>query len=88
LNGTNYHQSGTLMTTQPNKWYKMRWEIKWSTGTDGYIRLYIDNVLYYSFTGKTSSGGQYIKVGQNRWNMNSSENTIVFYDNLKIYRKG
>lgn len=87
LNGTNYHMSGTQMTTQPNKWYKMRWEIKWSTGTDGYIRLYIDNALYYSFTGKTSSGGQYLKVGQNRWNMASGQNTIVYYDNLKIYKK-
>lgn len=87
LNGTNYHQQGTLMTTQPNKWYKMRWEIKWSTGSDGYIRLYIDGNLYYSFTGRTSSGGQYFKVGQNRWNMRTGDNTVVYYDNLKVYRK-
>jgi hypothetical protein len=87
LGGTNYMQSGTLMTTQANKWYKMRWEIKWSTGTDGYIRLYIDGSLYYSFTGKTSSGGEYFKVGQNRWSMRSGENTVVYYDNLKVYRK-
>lgn len=88
LGGTNYHQSAsTQITTQPNKWYKMRWEIKWSTGSDGYIRLYIDNALYYSFNGRTSDGGQYLKLGQNRWNMSSSQNTIVYYDNLRIYKK-
>lgn len=89
LSGSNFHQSGTLKTTEPNKWYKFRWELKWSTGTDGYIRLYIDDVLYYSFTGRTTTDSKppYLKVGQNRWNMVSGQNTIVYYDNLKIYRK-
>lgn len=87
LGGTNSHQSGTLLTTKPNVWYHMRWEIKWSTGNDGYIKLYIDNSLYYSFTGKTSDGGQYLKVGQNRWSMKSGENTVVYYDNLRILKK-
>lgn len=87
LNGTNYHQSGTLMTTQPNKWYKMRWEIKWSKNKDGYIRLFIDGSQYYSFTGKTCDGVPYFKLGQNRWNMRSGDNTIVYYDNLRIWKR-
>ena len=86
LGGTNYHQSGTLMPVQSNRWYRMRWEIKFSTGNDGYIRLFIDDKLYYTFTGRTSSGGQYFKLGQNRWNT-GGENSVVYYDNLKIYKK-
>lgn len=88
LNGTNTHQSGTQMSVVPNKWYKFRWEVKWSSGSDGYIRVYIDNALYYSYNGRTSEGSTpYLKVGQNRWSMSSGQNTIVYYDNLKIYRK-
>jgi hypothetical protein len=90
LNGTNSGQKGTLMQVIPNKWYRMRWEIKW--GTSGYIRLYIDNTLYYSFTGQTSGGGVYFKLGQNRWSTTcngcaAGPNSVVYYDNLKIYRK-
>jgi hypothetical protein len=85
------HQSGTLMNVLSNTWYKMRWEFKWSTGTDGYVRLYIDNVLYYSFTGKTADGsGQTFKIGQNRWPSSGStmqKTSVCYYDNLKIYRK-
>lgn len=87
IGGANYHQQGTLLATQPNKWYKMRWEIKWSTGSDGYIRLFIDNNPYYSFSGKTCDGIPYFKLGQNRWSMSSGQNTIVFYDNLKIWKR-
>jgi hypothetical protein len=82
----NIHQSGTLMPVQLNKWYNMRWEIRFSTGSDGYVRLYIDNVLYYSVTGQTCDGsGQYLKVGTNRWNVTTE--SIVYFDNLKIWKK-
>jgi hypothetical protein len=67
----------------------MRWEFKWAT-TGGYIRLYINNVLYYSYSGETmnsTTGMPYLKVGQNRWSMPSGTNTVVYYDNLKIYKK-
>jgi hypothetical protein len=89
INGAIYAQGGTLKTVSPNTWYKMRWEVKWSSGTDGYIRLYIDGVLYYSFTGATTdgSGVPTLRVGQYRWNIVSGTNTVVYYDNLKIYRK-
>ena len=40
IGSTVTRQSGTLMTCSSNTWYKMRWEFKWSTGTDGYARLY------------------------------------------------
>src|SRR5690606_16946107 len=50
--GANYYQSGNLMTIAPNKWYNMRWEFKWAT-SGGYIRLYTDGQLYYSYNGET-----------------------------------
>jgi Polysaccharide lyase/PKD domain len=91
LGSTVTHQSGALMTCASNTWYNLRWEFKWSTGTDGYIRLYIDNVLYYSFTGKTGDGsGQSVRIGQNRWpdRGNTMQVTSVcYYDNLKIYKR-
>jgi hypothetical protein len=84
--GVNIYQSGTLKTIETNKWYKMRWEVKFSPGNDGYVRLYIDNVLYYSTTGKTSDGtGQYLKIGTNRWNVSSE--SVVYYDDLKIWKR-
>jgi hypothetical protein len=84
--GVNIYQSGTLKTIEINKWYKMRWEVKFTPGSDGYVRLYIDNVLYYSATGKTSDGtGQYLKIGTNRWNVNSE--SIVYFDDLKIWKR-
>jgi len=91
IGSTVTHQSGTLMSVSSNTWYKMRWEFKWSTGTDGYARLYINDALYYSYTGKTADGsGQTLRVGQDRWP--NSGNTmlttsICYYDNLNIYTK-
>jgi hypothetical protein len=35
----------------------------------------------------SSTGMPYMKVGQNRWSMPSGTNTVVYYDNLKVYRK-
>lgn len=75
-----------------NRWYKIRWEVRFSTGSDGYIRLFVDGVQTYSHTGKNDDGsGQYFKLGQNRWpdgNGNSMQKTSVcYYKNLKIYKK-
>lgn len=88
-NKGNFHQTGTLITTQPNVWYKFRWEVKWSKGSDGYIRCFINGNKYYNFNGRTAddTGTPYLKIGQNRWNMASGQNTIVFYDNVKIYKR-
>lgn len=87
-NAVNYYQTGALKAIEQNRWYRMRWLIKWSTGNDGYVKLYIDGELYYTFTGRTqdSDGKPYFKLGVNRWN-NLSGETIVNYDNLRIYKK-
>jgi hypothetical protein len=88
LGGTNWYQGGVLQGVISNRWYHLRWEYNWSTGSDGYIRLYIDGVLYYSFNGKTADGsGQYTKVGTNRWPNSGNTMTktsVCYYDNLVI----
>jgi hypothetical protein len=89
--GNVYHQTGTLKDCLSNTWYHMRWEFRWTTASNGYVRLYINNELYYSYTGRTTDGsGVYLKVGQNRWPFsgNTMQTTSVcYYDNLKIYQK-
>lgn len=84
---SNIYQSGTLMPILLNHWYHFRWEIKFSTGSDGYARCYIDGTSYFSVTGKTSDGtGQYLKVGQNLF-ASPSNNSILYIDNLNIWKK-
>lgn len=91
ISGTNYRDgkySAGKRSIQSNVWITHRWEIKWSTGNDGYIRLYLGNVLYYSFTGKTKfeSENPYFKLGQNRWVVSGGTST-VYYRNLKIWKR-
>lgn len=76
----------TNFTIQTQKWYHMRMEHKF--GTSGYWRHYIDGVLVASWTGNVGDGsGQYLKVGYNGWDPNSSSSRI-YYDNLRIWKKG
>lgn len=84
----NTNQSGSLASIQLNRWYHMRWEIKFSSGSDGYERLYIDGVLYFSMTGKTADGGgQYLKVGQNLFPSTPKVTSIMYIDNLIVRKK-
>lgn len=89
--GTNiYNDLGWMVT--PNTWYKFRWEIKWANNATGYIRFYVDGVLKFNYTGKTTheAVAPYWKVGLNRWIDSGSvirDATVVYYDNVKIYQK-
>lgn len=83
----NSYQSGSLIKIQTNRWYHMRWEIKFSAKSDGYERLYIDGVLYFSVNGQTTDGqGQYLKVGQNLF-ASPGVNSSLYIDNLNIWKK-
>lgn len=86
INGSNFYQNGTK-PIEPNKWYKIRVEYKWSSDNSGYIVAYIDGSKYYEYKGKTQdgSGKPYLKVGVNFFNNKSSG--IVLYDNLAVYQK-
>jgi hypothetical protein len=63
----------------------MRIEFKF--GSSGYFRHYIDGQLVASWTGQVGDGsGQYLKVGVNMWSQSGS-NSVVYYDNLNVWRK-
>lgn len=87
-----YEQPGPLKTIELDRWYHMRVEYKFAEAPNGYIRWYIDGALYYDVPSGTSNGwlgdgsGQYLKVGYNGWDDDSTDSRI-YYDNLKIYRK-
>ncbi|MBL7738943.1 MAG: heparin lyase I family protein [Chitinophagaceae bacterium] len=87
INSVNFYQADTLQIIIPNKWYHIRFEVKWSQDSTGYVRAFINDKLYYSYTGQTTdnSGTPYFKLGQNRWKV--TESSAVYYDNLKIYKK-
>lgn len=80
----------TGITIQTNHWYNIRMEYKFGTASgagQGYFRLYIDCVLRASWVGEVGDGsGQYMKVGYNGWDGNSTSSRI-YYDDLTIWRK-
>jgi hypothetical protein len=92
INGKNSYGPEKLKIVTANHWYHVKWEIKWAADESGYIRLYLDDQLYYSFKGATtdSGGTPSFRLGQVRWANNGPSlhgNTIVYYDNLRILRK-
>lgn len=87
--GTNYRDNGYVAgkrSIPANVWMKHRWEIKW--GSAGYVKLFLDDVLYFSFTGvtKVESQNPYFKLGQNRWVV-AGGSSVVYYRNLKIWKR-
>lgn len=71
-----------------NQKYKIRHEYKFSTGSDGYWRVYVDGQLWTEYKGKTAldGTGQYLKIGVNMWDQ-SATNSDAFYDNIVIFDK-
>ena len=81
--GTNTKYT-TNFTIPRNKWMHIVFEYK--IGSAGYMKMTIDGVVVLNRTGiQVGDGsGQYLKVGVNMWQNQSS---VVYYDNLKIWRK-
>lgn len=92
LSGSNYYQhndaanKNSIAAIQEKHWYVMEWQYKFTTATNGYIKLFIDGKLYFSFVGKTSDGGQYVKIGQNIFFAANAPGS-AYYDDLEIYKK-
>jgi hypothetical protein len=65
----------------------MRLEYKF--GSAGYLHWFIDGVekLNANNIQVGDGSGQYLKVGYNGWDGNSA-NSRIYYDNLKVYKKG
>jgi hypothetical protein len=82
-NGTNTYYP-TNFTIPAGKWMHIVFEYK--IGSTGYMKMTIDGVVVLNKTGiQVGDGsGQYLKVGVNMWQTQSS---VVYYDNLKIWKK-
>jgi hypothetical protein len=80
--------SGTK-AIESNRWYYVRLMAKWSTGTDGFFVLYIDDMVnpYVTYKGRTQADNAlpYWKLGQN--NFGNSKGIPILYDNFRIFKK-
>lgn len=47
------HIASPVLEYDPGRWYAEEWEIKWSTGTDGYVIFKRDGQRLYEFRGRT-----------------------------------
>lgn len=87
LGGSNFF-TGTK-PIESNKWYHIRLFVKWSTGTDGLISLYIDDMVnpYVTYKGRTQADNSlpYWKCGQNNWG--GSQGIPILYDNFVIFSR-
>lgn len=84
VNQQKQDDGSALIQIKLASWYHLRYEIKWSSGPDGYILAYLNGKLYYSATGKNCDGkGQYPKYGINIFNGNNT--VIVYMDNMRMY---
>lgn len=87
IRGMNTRIQSVRKSVVPNTWMHHRIEFKWSTGSDGYVRVYVDNTLICNYKGQTADGsGQYTKLGQNKWGSMSVQ-SVVYYDTFKVYKK-
>lgn len=89
----NYYQhddpnnNKNMQKIETGRWYHIRWEYKFSQGSDGYLRMFIDDSKYYTYNGLFGDpNGQYIKIGYNGWDSKSATSRL-YVDNLKIYKK-
>jgi len=91
--GKGYQDSYSKVTPiNPNQWYHLRFETKWTRDNTGYIRVFIDGNLYWSYTGQTliSSDIPYVKDGQNNWANNAKtapHGMTLYIDNFVISKK-
>jgi hypothetical protein len=81
--GTNTYYP-TNFTIPRGKWMHIVFEYK--IGSAGYMKMTIDGVVVLNKTRiQVGDGsGQYLKVGVNMW---QTQNSVVYYDNLKIWKK-
>lgn len=81
--GTNTKYA-TNFTIPRNKWLHVIFQYK--IGSAGYMKFTVDGAVLLDRTGiQVGDGsGQWLKVGVNMW---VNQTSVVYYDNLKIYKK-
>ena len=71
-------------TIQLDRWYDWRWQIKWSSGSDGFVNFWIDGVQLAQWTGPTVPSGvepPWIQWGY--YGSNSKQRNEVLYAALR-----
>lgn len=84
--GRNIYETETKAITL-GKQYSILIDANWSNATDGFIKVYIDGELFYSFKGVTKIG--YSKFFINCWSSTGGSPTQtveVYGDNISIYK--
>lgn len=77
-----------LIEIQPGEWMKLRFEIRWSRGDDGYLKIWVNDEVepqvHYTGTNMHNGYSHYLKVGMYRHPEIATDNTISLR-NLHIY---
>lgn len=93
LGGSNMFQgnstTGGPKAIEGNRWYHVRFIIRWATDSKGWIKCFIDDMAnpYYTFEGRTQSDNALpnCKVGQN--NFGSEDGMRIIYDDITLFTK-
>lgn len=80
-----------LIEIQPGEWIKLRFEIRWSQGNDGYLKIHVndDQLPHVHYTEPNMHNGyqHYLKIGMYRHPDIATDNTINLR-NLYIWNEG
>lgn len=82
--GTSGTDVGASWTVSTKTWHHMKLTYKF--GNNGYIKVEMDGIVMLPQTNVQMGDGSrpYLKVGTNMW---VNQTSVVFYDNLKVYKK-
>lgn len=82
--GTSGTDVGASFAVSTKVWHHIKLTYKF--GSSGYIRVEFDGVEKVNQSVQMGDGSRpYLKVGVNMW---VNQTSVVYYDNLKIYKKG
>ena len=75
------------------RWHDVRVHAHWSEGADGFIRLYVDGELLFTYLGQNVAEGDsiYVKFGIYRWDVSRDPNrpvSVVLFRNPGIAADG
>ena len=82
-----------MTTDYVDKWLDFVINVKWSSGDDGWLKIWINKELKLDYQGKTTHcpKGVYVKYGVyrafvSRWGRAKSTGTVAYYDGIRISR--
>lgn len=81
--GTSGTNVGAPFSVSTKVWHHFKYTYKF--GSSGYIKLELDGVVVVNANVQMGDGSApYLKVGVNMW---ADQTSVVYYDNLKVYKK-